>query len=261
MNGYSKTKMSRHLQPFLRNKSVWMWLVQWTDDHVSSLPWPWWTLGGHGSGSSRCSRWGRPRSDRWPSWCSPSAWSPHRHWRKRKVVLHCNFANKQRLLSHDLISSNKNCIKQCLVLNTPVHHGLVRVLPLLLVAVAADLRVQLLQVDSCHISATPHWHWGSKVRSKVTFRCVSSWPIVFFCVHVTCPSHVTNIILSFYLKISFNVPLVLQLITIRIQNSDADTIIDYRYNTGVKYYTLPRNRSFYCSKTCSRKTCWWMLLK
>lgn len=42
--------------------------------------------------------------------------------------------------------------------DTPVHHGLVRVLPLLLVALAANVRVQLLQVHSCHVSAAPHRH-------------------------------------------------------------------------------------------------------
>lgn len=66
--------------------------------------------------------------------------------------------------------------------NTPVHHGLVRVLPLLLVALAADLRVQLLQVDSGHVGAAPNRHWrggggSSKVSSKVTYRCASFRPI------------------------------------------------------------------------------------
>ncbi len=40
----------------------------------------------------------------------------------------------------------------------PVHYCLVCALPLFLISISANLRIQLLQVDSCHVSTAPHWH-------------------------------------------------------------------------------------------------------
>lgn len=40
----------------------------------------------------------------------------------------------------------------------PVHHHLVSFLPVLLISVGADVRVQCLQVNSGHVGSAPHGH-------------------------------------------------------------------------------------------------------
>ena len=47
----------------------------------------------------------------------------------------------------------------------PVHYSLVCSLPLLLISVGANVRIQFLQVDSGDVGPAPHRHWNDNKKS------------------------------------------------------------------------------------------------
>lgn len=69
-----------------------------------------------------------------------------------------------------LLIYNGSVLQVFITRGAPVDHHLVGLLPVLFVSVGAHLRVQLLQVHSGHVGATPHGHCGSHRHSQIQIR-------------------------------------------------------------------------------------------
>lgn len=77
----NKVTLKSVLQMHLKMHNVKMFIFKMRVKMVlQPLPAPWWKLDGSCSCSLSGFRSGQPHSDRWPSWCNPSVWSPRRHW-------------------------------------------------------------------------------------------------------------------------------------------------------------------------------------